>query len=56
MIPLTKWYPRYVSAESGFGGQMGGKATALGGHANKRFATKSEGLKIKGKVVADWSV
>ena len=45
--------PELKLAESGFGGQMGGKATAMGGHANKRFATKSEGLKIKGKVRSD---
>ena len=33
---------------------FGGKASALGGHSEKRFpAEKSEGLKIKGKVVAD---
>eukprot|EP00619_Florenciella_sp_RCC1007_P013565 CAMPEP_0205923106 /NCGR_PEP_ID=MMETSP1325-20131115/15638_1 /ASSEMBLY_ACC=CAM_ASM_000708 /TAXON_ID=236786 /ORGANISM="Florenciella sp., Strain RCC1007" /LENGTH=220 /DNA_ID=CAMNT_0053291261 /DNA_START=32 /DNA_END=694 /DNA_ORIENTATION=+ len=48
--------PELKLAESGFGGLMGGKATAMGGHANKRFASKSEGLKIKGKVVADWAV
>ena len=42
-------------AEHGFGGAYGGKATPLGGHAGMRFQEKSkEGLKIKGKVVAEW--
>ena len=48
--------PDLKLAEAGFGGQFGGKAGSLGGHAEKRFANKSEGLKIKGKVVADWAV
>lgn len=43
-------------AEAGFGGQYGKRAEALGGHASLRFAKKSQGLKIKGKVVAEWSV
>merc|ERR1719198_361259 len=46
--------PDLKLAEAGFGGAFGGKASSLGGHSEKRFADKSEGLKIKGKVVADW--
>jgi len=46
--------PGLSLAEHGFGGQFGGRAEALGGHAAVRFASKSKGLKIKGKVVAEW--
>uniref|UniRef100_A0A7S2WFN9 Kinesin motor domain-containing protein n=1 Tax=Rhizochromulina marina TaxID=1034831 RepID=A0A7S2WFN9_9STRA len=42
-------------AEAGFGNQFAASAvTALGGHAEKRFAAKSAGLRVKGKVVAEW--
>ena len=42
-------------AAHGFGGVYGGKATALGGHAEHRFQGKSQkGLLIKGKQVAEW--
>mmetsp|Transcript_74434 Transcript_74434/g.145403 ORF Transcript_74434/g.145403 Transcript_74434/m.145403 type:complete len:89 (-) Transcript_74434:83-349(-) len=41
-------------AEAGFGGQFGARAQAMGGHAALRFSKKSQGLKIKGKVVAEW--
>ena len=40
----------------GFGGKFGNKANELGGNAEKRYAEKSDGLRIKGKVVADWAV
>ena len=42
-------------AAHGFGGAYGGKATALGGHAEHRFQAESKkGLLVKGKKVADW--
>ena len=42
-------------AEAGFGGQFGGSASELGGHAQIRFADKdAAGLHIKGKKVAEW--
>ena len=40
-------------AEAGFGGQFGGAADKLGGHAQIRFAEKA-GLLMKGKLVAEW--
>lgn len=48
--------PELKMAEMGFGGYAGSKASELGGNAEKRYANKSEGLKIKGRVVADWQV
>ena len=52
---LTGEHAEESLAEHGFGGVYGGRATALGGHAAMRFQEKSkEGLKIKGKVVAEW--
>jgi kinesin family protein 5 len=42
-------------AEAGFGGQYGGAASSAGGHATLRFADQSQGLKMKGKVVAEWA-
>jgi hypothetical protein len=44
-----------VLAAAGFGGLYGGKADDLAGNAMSRFKGKSDGLKIKGKVVADWN-
>ena len=42
-------------AEAGFGGQYGKKAQALAGNAQGRFAAvDTQGLKIKGKKVAEW--
>ena len=41
-------------AETGFGGQFGARASAMGGHAALRFSSKSQGLKVKGKVIAEW--
>lgn len=42
-------------AEAGFGNKFASSAvSSMGGHAQKRFADRSEGLKIKGKVVAEW--
>jgi len=42
-------------AEAGFGNHFASKSvTALGGHAEKRFAEQSSGLRVKGKVVAEW--
>ena len=43
-------------AEAGFGGLYGARAGDLTGNAESRFEHKSkDGLKIKGKVVADWN-
>ena len=51
---LTGEDPEMRLAESGFGGQFGGRASELGGHAAKRFAEDDEGLVIGGKKAATW--
>ena len=46
----------FVLAQAGFGGLYGAQAEDLKGNAESRFEQKSkEGLKIKGKAVADWN-
>jgi kinesin family protein 5 len=51
---LTGEDPELKLAESSFGGQFGGAASELGGHAVTRFAEDQEGLLIGGKKVAAW--
>ena len=53
-ISLVTPPPIPLLFKAGFGGQFGAKAESMGGHAALRFANKSQGLKIKGKVIAEW--
>ena len=63
LVRLVRWRAELTGedweeklAEFGFGGEFGGKADALGGHAAARFKDHAAdaGLAIKGKHVAKW--